>query len=439
MKFSPATSLILLFGICQIQGPARGDDWRQWRGEHRDGTWYESGIVGQFTADSLPTLWKQEIGPGYSGPTVADGRVFVMDRLSRPDQMERILCFDAVDGKPLWDYSWDAPYVQVGYVAGPRASVTIAGNRAWALGTMGHLHCLDVADGTVIWQRDLNRDYQLVEKQRMPIWGIAASPLVYGDLVILHIGGFDGACIVALDKATGEERWRALDERAQYSSPVITQQNGQDILVCWTGDSISGLDPGKGTVLWSYPYTPKRMPIGIATPVVHDHHIFVTSFYDGSIMLRMAPDRFAIEKVWSAVGPNEKATEALQSLISTPVWIGDYIYGADSFGQLRCLRASDGQRIWEDESAVPPARWSTIHFVQNRDTTWMFNERGELILGRLTPSGFAEISRAKIIEPTREQLRQRDGVCWSHPAYANRCVFVRNDREIICISLAGQD
>jgi len=102
------------------------------------------------------------------------------------------------------------------------------------------------------------------------------------------------------------------------------------------------------------------------------------------------------------------------------------------------LKASNGDRVWEDLTATPKARWSNIHFVQNADRTWMFNERGELIIAKLSPQGFQEISRTKLIEPTNYQLNQRGGVCWSHPAFANRHVFVRNDKEIVCASLEAQ-
>ena len=127
-------------------------------------------------------------------------------------------------------------------------------------------------------------------------------------------------------------------------------------------------------------------------------------------MIRMSKDGRSAEKVWSAVGPNERTTKALHSIISTPVWIGDHIYGVDSYGEFRCISAADGSRVWSSDKAVPKARWSTVHFVQNGDDTWMFNERGELIVGRLTPTGYTEISRAKLIEPTLPQLRRRGGV-----------------------------
>ncbi|MEM7455621.1 MAG: PQQ-binding-like beta-propeller repeat protein [Planctomycetota bacterium] len=413
-----------------------GQDWAQWRGDDRDGDWNETGLVSQFDSESLSVVWSQPLSSGYSGPTVADGKVFVMDRIADGDkQTERILCFDEKTGEPAWEHEYEAAYVNVGYVAGPRASVTIDGGSAFSIGTMGHAHCLDAATGELKWSRDLNTDYKIVESGRMPIWGIAGSPLIYEQNVILHIGGAEGACIVSLDRDTGEEVWRALDDRSQYSSPVLTTQAGQKVLVCWTGDSVAGLNPETGESHWRHEFTPTRMPIGVATPVISNNQIFLTSFYDGAMLLEMSQDEMSVKELWHLNGTNERQTEAIQSIISTPVRIENHIYGVDSYGEFRCLDATDGSRVWEDETAVPRSRWSTIHFVQNGDKTWMFNERGELILGELSPDGFTEFSRAQIIEPTTEQLRQRNGVCWSHPAFANRCIFVRNDNEIKCISL----
>jgi hypothetical protein len=128
----------------------------------------------------------------------------------------------------------------------------------------------------------------------------------------------------------------------------------------------------------------------------------------------------------------------LHSVISSAILDGDYLYGVDSYGELRCLDANTGERIWESLKAVPKARWSTIHMVRNGDRVFMFNERGELLIARLSPQGFDEISRAKLIDPTPEQLDRHGGVCWSHPAFANKCVFARNDKEIVCANLAAE-
>jgi outer membrane protein assembly factor BamB len=285
----------------------------------------------------------------------------------------------------------------------------------------------------VIWQRDLDGEYQV----EMPTWGLAASPLIEGDLLILQIGGAGGACMVALDKLTGKERWRALDDRASYSAPIVIDHAGRRLLVVWTGDHVAGLDPRTGEIHWQVDFPPKRMPMGIATPVHHQNYVFVSGFFDGSLLLQLEPDRPAVREIWRRCGPNERETDSLQSIISTPILRDGHIYGVDSFGELRCLDLLTGDRVWTSLDAVPQARWATIHFVENGDRTWMFNERGELLISRLTPQGFNEISRAKLIEPTTGQLPQRGGVCWSHPAFANRCIFARNDQELVCASLAA--
>ena len=179
------------------------------------------------------------------------------------------------------------------------------------------------------------------------------------------------------------------------------------------------------------------MVITIATPVFDGTRLFATSFYDGSLLLKVHQDKLAVEELWRRRGENERNTDALHCCISTPLILGEHLYGVDSHGELRCLDLKTGDRVWEDLTAVPKARWSNIHMVRNGDKVWMFNERGELIISRLAPDGFHEISRAKLIDPTTEQLDQRGGVCWSHPAFANQCVYARNDKELVCADLSS--
>lgn len=425
----PAVSLI---GLCATASFAA--DWPQWRGPARDGIWTETGIVERFEAAQLPIRWRAEVGSGYSGPTVADGRAFVTDRVTTPADVERVHCFDADTGQSLWSYSYACDYQKVGYQAGPRAAVTIDEERAYALGTMGHLHCFASPKGDVLWKRNLYNEYKI----RMPVWGIAAAPLIEDGLVIVQIGGKDNACLVAFDKATGQERWRALEDTASYSAPVIIEQAGTRVLVCITGQRVVGLDPLTGRVYWHHPFPPSRMTITIATPVMGNGYLLATSFYDGMQALKLDPDNLAVRQVWWRKGPNESDTDALHCCISTPIIEGDYIYGVDSYGELRCLDIKTGDRIWEDLTATPKARWSNIHMVRHADKIWMFNERGELIISTLSPEGFHEISRTKLIEPTKGQLGQRGGVCWSHPAFAYKRVYARNDVELVCADLSAR-
>ena len=424
------------------------EDWPQWRGPNRDGVWEVEGVVDKLPEGQIPLEWSVPVQPGYNGPTVAGGRVFLMDRVVEGrDQTERILCFDSKTGKELWKVEYDAPY-KIGYTAGPRASVTIDGKLAYAVGAMGHFHCLDVASGDVVWKRDLNEDYQI----QMPIWGIAASPLIFGKTVIQQVAGSDGACMVAFDKKSGEEVWRALDDRAGYSSPIVIEQAGKQVLVCWTGDSLSGLDPETGKVHWSHEMKPSRMPIGIASPVLDNGTTFVTSFYDGSLMVTTPAGSLSSKRIWRAVSPDEKKTAVaevtvgsklltdgpfgIHCMISTPIVKNGYIYGFDSYGEFRCLEAATGRRIWEDGEIVSKKRWGMAHMVQQADRVWIFNDQGELMIAKLSPEGPTVLSRSQLINPTKVQLARRNGVTWSHPAYAEKSIFIRNDEKLVRASLA---
>lgn len=412
------------------EGELCGESWPQWRGPNRDGVWSETGLRDRFEGAEITPRWRVEISSGYSGPTVADGRVFVTDRLVEPEETERIHCFDWRTGEQLWSIAYPCSYAGIGYTAGPRASVLVEEDRAYSLGGAGHLHCVATDSGEILWKRDLREEYDI----RMPNWGIAASPLIEGDLVILQIGGAGDACMVALDKHTGQSRWQSLPDDATYSAPVVIDQGGRRVLVCWTGNRVAGLAPESGELLWEFPFKAEQWPIAIATPVIAGDRMLFSEAHQGSLLLRAVDDPLSVEKLWhrrSEDGP------ALHSLISTPLIIDGYIYGADGEGILRCLDLETGQQVWQDDSAVETQQWATIHLVRNADRVWMFNEQGELIIAKLSPEGFEEISRSRLIDPTTEQLRRRDGVTWAHPAFAYRHVFARNDKELVCADLSA--
>jgi len=435
--FGTTTVILLSFGWLSSQ--VAGDDWPQWRGPQRDGIWRETGVVEKFERPELEIKWRREISSGYGHPTVADGRVFVTDRVvDGIKQLERIHCFEAMRGYRLWLRSYETVYEVASHDAGPRNAVTVHDGRAYSLGTMGHMFCLDAASGDVVWKRDLYTEYKI----RMPKWGLCASPLIHGDLVSVQIGGSDGACIVAFDRVTGAEKWRALDDPASYSSPILIEQAGRMVLVCWTGDQVAGLDPDTGKLFWGFPTKPTKFVRHCPSPVWNNGRLFMSSFFDGALMLKLDPGRLAVEKVWSRIGKSEKPNEqdGLHSNVAEAFFLGDEVYGVDSYGEVRCLAADTGERLWERVGdVIPQFRWSTLRFVQNGDKFWLFTDSGELIICRLSRDGYEEISRAKLIEPTKgQQPSSRTGVCWSHPAFAYQHVFARSDKEIVCASLKAE-
>ena len=346
-----------------------------------------------------------------------------------------MLCFDAKTGEIIWSHSYEAKYsddrYNIGYKAGPRAAVTIHAGMALSVGAMGHMKCFKAETGDLIWQHDLAEEYSI----QMPIWGITAAPLVYKDLVIQITGGRDHACVVAFDLSTGQEKWRAINELAGYSAPILIRQGEQDVVVCWTGQSVTGLNPNTGEVHWRFPMEPRNMPIGVATPVISNDFLFVSSFYDGSMLIKLSKDTPTASQVWRRVGQSEKNTDSLHCMISTPLIKGEYIYGVDSYGELRCLNLMTGDRVWESTDAVPTARWATIHTLRDGDREIMLNDQGELIFANLNPSGYQELSRTKLLDPTLRQLPRRNGVTWSHPAIANGVIYARSDNELVAASL----
>ena len=433
----------MLFTICLLTliNQLAAEDYPQWRGLNRNGVLDEPNLIEELPTGNLPRLWSVQVGSGYSGPTISDGRVFLTDRgLGDADvDIERVLCFDATNGSLIWSHKYEAKYnddqYNIGYKAGPRATVTVDQSKAYAIGAMGHLKCFEVKTGKIVWERNLAPEY----KVRMPIWGITAAPLIFNDSIIQIVGGSEGACVVSFDKQTGEEKWRALNELAGYSAPILIQQGDRDVVVCWTGQSVSGLDPNTGTTFWRFPMEPRNMPIGVATPTVSGKHLFVSSFYDGSMLIELNLEKPEATQVWRRIGQSEKNTDSLHCMISTPLIKGSHIYGVDSYGELRCLELETGNRIWEDTTAVPRARWATIHTLQHGDREIMLNDQGELLFTQLNPKGFLETSRTKLLDPTLRQLPRRNGVTWAHPAVANGVIYARSDKELVAASLLKEN
>lgn len=426
--------LILLTVFCTSSPwTARADEWPQWRGVRRDGVWRETGLVDRFSGPQIAIQWRAPISSGFSGPTVADGRVYVSDRVVKPEEIERVHCFEWQTGKPLWTHTYPCKYSDFGYRAGPRASVLIDGDRAYSLGATGYLVCLDAASGALRWRRDLRSEYKI----RMPLWGIAAAPVIDGELLIVQIAGEGEACLCAFDKRTGQPRWRALPDVACYSAPIVIDQAGHRVLVCQTGDRVVGVEAQTGRLFWSHPMPWKSWPIGIATPVVEGQRLLISDAQLGTLLFRLGQQKPELTLVWHRRAQELPDKKALHCLNSTPFVHRDHIYGADQRGVLRCLRLDTGEQLWEDKTAVPTGNFATIHLVRNGDRAWLFTERGELIIADLTPQGFHPISRAKLIEPTLEQARLRGGVAWSHPAFAYKHVFARNDKGLVCADLSA--
>jgi outer membrane protein assembly factor BamB len=423
-----------LIAIAALGSGAAAEDWPQWGGPQRDLAWRETGIVETLPeADGatgmLPRMWTAKIGAGYAGPAVADGRVFVSDRLA-DENVERVLCFDAQTGHPLWTHRYEARYT-ISYPLGPRATPTVDGQRVYVLGAVGHLFCFNAATGDVLWQKFLPADFGT----EVPVWGMAGAPLVDGDQLIVLAGGKPGATVISLDKHTGEERWRALDAKEPgYCAPVIFEIGGRPQLIIWHPAAIASLDPSNGRLLWQEPFV-VGAGTAIATPRLQNNRLLVTCFYGGPLMVDLGDDGLSPRVLWrTAASNNELKNDSLHAVMCTPILTPDHVFGVGGFGELRCLDASSGRMLWETHDATGPGRWWNAFLVPHGNRVVICNEQGEIIFARLRGQGYEELSRAKLIEPT--QPVQRRMTVWSHPAFAERSVFARNDRELIRVNLA---
>ena len=423
--------LFLLFPLPLLAG------WGQWMGDARDGVWREAGAERSDPA-AAEQKWEVKCGGGYAGPAVSGGRVFLLSWYREPEQKdtsgglrgeEELLCLDAKDGREIWRHRWAESYT-IDYHDGPRATPTVHEGRVYALGAEGRLVCLDAASGKLQWQQEMKP----LLKTKAPTWGFAGHPLIWEDLLICLGGGDSGTC-VAFDRVSGKEKWRALSSRqAGYCPPVLIQHEGKPQIILWHGEAINALDPRTGSVLWTVPRM-TQFGVSMAAPVYHGGQLLVSGFWWGSKMLKLPSGTGEPEVLWETKRESDTRTEHLNALMCSPLLVDGFLYGVCSYGQLRCLDWRSGARKWEtfDATTGKETRWGNAFLTRLGDSSdfLLFNEKGELIRATLTPEGYSEQSRHKIIEPNCPDVRERP-VVWSHPAYSGGCVFARNSTGLRC-------
>ena len=435
MKFLPRTTALMLL-LTPAVLPA--DDWPQWLGAKGDSHWNETGLLARFPAAGPVVKWRVPVRWGYSGPAVAAGKVFIMDydiTEGTPDAnpggrtkiqgKERVRCFESATGKELWTHAYDAPY-ELSFPAGPRCTPTVDGDLVYSLGAEGMLTCLAVADGKLVWEMDLKKSYQVSS----PIWGFASHPIVAGDLVIVKPGG-EGTTVAALDKKTGKEVWRALTSKEPgYAPAVLINHGGKEQIILSHGEALNSLDPLTGKVYWTVPFVPSY-GMAIMAPRLAGDFLVMGGMGKKSIGLKLKADQTTPEIAWEGTPKT-----GLSPKNSTPVVDGGLVFGCDADGELRCFDPATGTRLWTTTAVLGSTPGSGTFFAVKASPHWvLFNELGELILADLTREGYKETGRAKILEPTSPGMGRK--VVWTHPAFAEKAVFVRNDVELVCVSLAA--
>ncbi|MEX0819753.1 MAG: PQQ-binding-like beta-propeller repeat protein [Pirellulaceae bacterium] len=437
-----ATICSLLLGLFAVHAVTAAD-WPQWLGPDRASVWNEEGIVERFPAAGLEVKWRVPVGLGYSGPAVVDGNVYVMDYELQAGQVqnnagmrgrlegrERIGCFDARSGQLLWRHAYDRPY-ELSYPSGPRCTPTVNDGRVYAVGGHGDLTCLDATTGAVIWKKALAQEYDAPT----PIWGFAAHPLVDGDLLYCIVGG-SGSVVVAFDKKTGKEVWRALSATEQgYCPPTMIEHAGVKQLLIWHSDALNGLNPQTGEVYWSVQLQP-AYGMAVTAPRKVGSYVFASAIGNTAALLKLDDDKPGAEIEWRGNPKN-----AVYCCNSTPQIVDGVIYGNDcQVGTLMAVRLDNAERLWETfeptSGGTRRASHGTAFIVRHQDRFFLFSETGDLILADLSREGYRELGRFHVLDPTNEAFGRE--VVWSHPAFANKSVYARNDKELVCVSLAAE-
>lgn len=439
------TRNLSVLAIIVASTPVFAADWPQWMGPNRDDVWTETGILEKFPAGGLKLLWRKPINGGFAGPAVVNGKVYVTDyaRMAGDEKpaptkrnalkgKERLLCLDAKTGNEIWKHEYDCNY-EISYPAGPRCTPTVDKGKVFTLGAMGDLYCLDAMKGTVIWSTNLPKTYNAP----MPLWGYAGHPLVYKNVLICTVGGKNSA-VVAFDKETGKEVWKTLNTPdIGYSPPTLIEAGGVTQLLIFHGKGIDSLNPDNGKLYWSESL-PTAYGMAIMAPRKDGDFLFAGGHSSKSLGLKLDTAKPAVTKVWKG-----SRDVGLAPVSGTPFVENGIVYGIDGDGTFRAMRIATGERLWgtskpvngrDDESrgAIEGATFVT----KNGDRFFIFGENGDLVIARLSPEKYHEVSRTKLLDPVGVGLGRK--VVWSHPAYAEKCVFARNDKEIVCASLAAK-
>ena len=376
--------------------------WPGFRGAKRDGIVYGTTISTDWTSSPPELLWKVQIGPGWSSFAVDNGLLYTQEQ--RGDN-EDVSCYQIANGMPVWGHSDQARFWEANAGPGPRATPTLYQGRVYALGATGIMNVLDAQNGNVIWSRNAAKD----TGTKTPIWGFAASPVIYGDRVIVAVAG----SLIAYDLETGEPRWSHSIGGECYSSPhLVTMDSVQQVLL-QNETGIISVSPADGDQLWDYAWAGHP----IVQPAITPDGDILISVDEKSGMQRISvtqdTDSWTVEKRWE--------TDRLRPYFNDSVIHKGYVYGFFGPG-LACINVNDGERQWRG------GRYGRgqILLLADQDVLLVISEKGDLALVQAVPDGFTELARVPAIE----------GKTWNHPVLAGDILLVRNGQEMAAFRLA---
>jgi outer membrane protein assembly factor BamB len=398
-----------LFSFCLPQLFA---DWPQWRGPDRNGHVPESHPVPDELPDDPEVLWRLPIGPGLASPVVAEGKVFYLDA---HEGKEVVHAIDAANAKTLWSVTLDDTFSDAQGPSGPRCTPVVDGERIYVQSSKGELQCLRVSDGKLVWRVNFTNDFSAIfigEKGATPgaaRHGNTATPLVHGNHLIAKVGGTDGESVVCFDKFTGKVIWKSQDDMAGYAPPVLATLAGVEQIICFTADALIGLDASDGKLLWRIPI---KTAFGrhITTPVVVNDMVVVSSHQVGLIGARIVNNngKMEAEQAWV------RKDAAIN--FSSPVAVGNHLYGLGPKRDLICVEINSGELIWSQQGYfITSGDRSHAGFIVMGSNILGLTDAGELVFFEANPKKFKEISRVQVA-----------GFNWTNPAYCNGKLYLRD-------------
>jgi outer membrane protein assembly factor BamB len=381
-------------------------DWPQFLGPKREAHSTETGLLKSFPRAGPKVLWERDLGQGYSSPVIAGDHLFQFHRVGDKDTLD---CLNASTGKALWTFSYETNYSDgYGKGDGPRATPIVTDKHVYLLAADGRLHCVDREKGTKVWLNALHDNYRVPAS----FFGVGTTPILDGDNLYVNVGG-KGSGIVAINRNTGKEVWKTLDDKASYSSPVVATFDGKKRLVFFTRTGLAIVDPSDGKVTHQKRWRARiNASVNAAAPVVVGDEVFLSTCYDtGAILLRVGKED--LTTIWS----ND---ESLSSHFSTPVHHDGHLYGfhgrQEEGTQFRCVEWKTGKVKWSREG------FGCGSLILADGQLIVLSESGDLVLVEPTPKEYREKVRAKVL----------DGPVRAHLALANGNLYCRDNKKLVC-------
>jgi outer membrane protein assembly factor BamB len=398
-------------GVAPGSASLAAADWPQFLGPHRDGTCAAGELEGGVAA-APRVIWRRDVGEGFSGPVVAGDKVILVHRVEDEDVIE---CMELAGGATVWRAPAPTKYRDsFGFDNGPRATPAVSAGRVVAHGAEGLLRAVELATGRTLWSVATHEVYDVPES----FFGVAVSPLVDGDRVLLNVGGRDGAGVVAFAADSGKVLWKATSHEASYSSPVVATIRGERHALFFTRSGLLSLDPAGGAVRFEVPWRPRiHASVNAATPLVLGDRVFIsTSYGKGATLLEVRSGKDRPSTVWAS-------DDAMTNHYATAVARDGFLYGYHGRQEyqpdLRCVEAATGK-----------VRWSRDGFgggsvILAGDRLILAREGGEVVVAAASPDGFEAEATLRVLEPTVR----------AYPALAGGRLFLRNEKELVCVDL----